>query len=353
MTTRFECPRCQTVFTRDKGDDDAVVDCPSCGAMAMNVGEATDGLARNLSGSHDASGLQGRNDLSLDDDDDSGVVNREASLVHNIDTAGIFAGLLTVPEPSGPTPVAPPIGGIDLGLDEELGDFQLPATSPGNPALSPAKKTVGAKKSSSPPSPAPAPRIEALPADVGISLGDDALDALGAAFDSMAARPTGNRGKDGLTDRERDFLGASAPKKVAEAPPMPPRKPPPRPPGKPGERRQAPPPRISKRARAASTGLSISAEARDAAFIPLKPTPSSSAAPETAIRPRARREAKNDDKTEIAPMPTAPSSSAAANSEGTDLVTRPGRVAPREKPSVFGGISKLALAAVVVVGIVG
>ena len=40
MLARFECPRCQTVFTHEKGDDEAFFECPSCGALAMSIGEA-------------------------------------------------------------------------------------------------------------------------------------------------------------------------------------------------------------------------------------------------------------------------------------------------------------------------
>ena len=50
--SRFECPRCQTVFVKDIGDA-AFVECPSCGALALPAGDATEGdLSRAVSGSH-------------------------------------------------------------------------------------------------------------------------------------------------------------------------------------------------------------------------------------------------------------------------------------------------------------
>src|SRR5689334_22733521 len=41
--SRFECPRCQTVFVKDIAGDAAFVECPSCGALALPAGDATDG----------------------------------------------------------------------------------------------------------------------------------------------------------------------------------------------------------------------------------------------------------------------------------------------------------------------
>ena len=50
--SRFECPRCQTVFVKDIGDA-AFVECPSCGALALPASDATEGdLRRAVSGSH-------------------------------------------------------------------------------------------------------------------------------------------------------------------------------------------------------------------------------------------------------------------------------------------------------------
>jgi hypothetical protein len=349
VTTRFECPRCQTVFTRDRGDDDAFVECPSCGAMAMSVGEATDALARQLSSTHDVGGFQDRTlerSDEDDNDDDSGVVHRpEPSLVGALG-AGVFSGLLgQAPEPASPPPVGSLDLGLDLGLDDELRDFELPATAPGNAALSPQKKTapkVRAKTASAP----PARTADAPPPDVKVSLDNDALDALGAAFDSMALRPSQQRGADGLSDDERRFLRADAPAAVEARPP--PRKPPPRPPGKPGERRQAPPPRARKPAgpRPVSKGIALSAEARDAAFIPLK-TPQTRPAAAPAPRPAVVA----DEQT--VPAASTPATLASARPDATELLARPKRLAPREAPTVLSGISRLAMAAAVLLGLVG
>jgi hypothetical protein len=345
VTTRFECPRCQTVFTRDRGDDDAFVECPSCGAMAMSVGEATDALARQLSSTHDVGAFQDRTleGSSDDDDDDSGVVHRpEPSLVGTLG-AGVFSGLLGQPSDTAPPP---PVGGLDLGLDEELRDFELPSTAPGNAALSPQKKTtVKPKKQAAAAAPAPGmpppPRgQEGPPPDVN-ALDNDALDALGAAFDSMAMRPSQQRGADGLSDDERRFLRADAPPVEARPPP---RKPPPRPPGKPGERRQGPPPRAKKPAgpRPVSKGIALSAEAKDAAFIPLRAPPASQP---VASAPPKRTPTNVDEQT----VPAA----SVERENATELLARPKRPAPRQAPTVMGGISKLALAAAVLLGVVG
>ncbi len=344
------------MFARDKGDDDAYVECPNCGAMAMSVGEATDALARNLSSSHDLAGLQDRtveSPADSDDEEDSGAVNRDPSLVHNFAGAGIFAGLLDAPvKEASPPPV---VGGLDLGLDDELGDFELPATAPGNAALSPQKKAPpkkAASPTSSPRSTSPPKRPVPVEQgdDVSVSLGDDALDALGAAFDSMAMRPSQARGADGLSDDERNFLSAEAP--AAPEPRAPPRRPPPRPPGKPGERRQPPPPRAKKRERAPSTGIALSAEAKEAAFLPLKTAPAPSAPAvdvDVDVRPRAQRRVEPEHGEATLPGGTTP----AAN-EPTQLLVRPTRgPPPRVKPSVMGGVPVWAMAAAVLLGIVG
>ncbi len=335
VTTRFECTRCQTVFTRDRGDDDAFVECPSCGAMAMSVGEATDALARQLSSTHDVAALHDRTlEANDDDNDDSDVVHRpEPSLVGAVG-AGVFSGLLGQPSDAAPPP---PVGGLDLGLDEELGDFELPATAPGNAALSPQLKTTVRPKK-------PAPGIEpprgqeGPPPEVN-AFDNDAFDALGAAFDSMAMRPSTQPGLDGLTDDERRFLRVDA---LIEARP-PPRKPPPRPPGKPGERRQAPPPRAKKPAgpRPASKGVALSAEAKEAAFILLR-APATSSASAAPVK-----------RTPVVDEQTVPAA-VIARTDATDLLDRSRRmVLKREPPTVMGGISKLALAAAVLLGVVG
>lgn len=314
--------------------------------MAMSVGEATDALARQLSSTHDVGAFQDRTLEGSDDDDDSGVVHRpEPSLVGTLG-AGVFSGLLGQPS-SEPAP-PPPVGGLDLGLDEELRDFELPSTAPGNAALSPQKKTTVKPKKPAPPAAAtgmpPPPRGQEVPLGDVNALDNDALDALGAAFDSMAMRPSQQRGPDGLSDDERRFLRADAPPPVEARPP--PRKPPPRPPGKPGERRQAPPPRAKKPAgpRPVSKGIALSAEAKEAAFIPLRAAAPASAPPAPAAPKRTPT---------VVDEQTVPAASV-ERADATELLARPGkRPAPRQPPTVMGGISKLALAAAVLLGIVG
>ena len=274
--------------------------------------------------------------------------------MHKFASAGIFSGLLDAPTKDALPP--PVTGGLDLGLefglDAELGDFELPATAPGNAALSPAKKTPAKKPAPSPssaasPPPPKRPTPSEQPVDVGASFGDDALDALGAAFDSMAQRPSLVRGRDGLSDDERNFLGAEGPPpQEAKAPP---RRPPPRPPGKPGERRQPPPSRAKKSDRAPSTGIALSAEAKAAAFLPLKASSSSPMKQvDTDIGPRAKRQAVAAEAGE-ATMPAGMSPA-----ESTQLLSRPKQgAAPREKPSVLGGVPVWAMAAAVLIGLLG
>src|SRR5690349_17158043 len=49
--SRFECPRCQTMFMKDTGGEAAFVECPSCGALALPAGDhSDDALSRALSG---------------------------------------------------------------------------------------------------------------------------------------------------------------------------------------------------------------------------------------------------------------------------------------------------------------
>ena len=252
---RFECPRCQTIFTHDKGDDDAFVECPSCGALAMSAGEATgvdsDALARTLSSTHDVSSFQSdASGMSQadDDEDDSGGASREDSerVVRPADGPGIFADLLggatfADDEPAPPPPIhaAPTFsrdddddsvrqarpsfdgtaeapsaeGSIDLGLDDELGDFDLPSTKPGAKALSPAQKAPLRKRAHEEARPSPPPP----PPEVAASLSDDAMGALEAAFDTLASAPVQAAPRGGLTDDERLFL-----ENIAGAPPPPP-----------------------------------------------------------------------------------------------------------------------------------
>jgi hypothetical protein len=340
---RFECPRCQTVFSRDRGDDDAFVECPSCGALAMAAGDATgvdeNALVRNLSSTHDVESLRRSLESTTEGEPADDETRASADRGDERGGAGIFNRLLGVDEPRAATPAAA-AGGLDLGLDDDFsGDFNVPAARPPAPA-----PRSSSSSSSSPRRAAPeGPTLESPP-----TLGEDALGALEAAFDTLASAPATPRAAgDGLTDDERRFLHnvmGSAP------PPPPPRaakvdKPPPRPPERPGVPRPAPPPLKKK---IAGAGFFLSAETREAAFIALTGA-------------RGRRE------TEGPPLVSEPEPNAPIRSSSTpasvsasagplldghaaaEPVQAPTR-APRPRPSVWGELRKGALAAAIVVG---
>lgn len=401
---RFECPRCQTVFTRDRGEDDAFVECPSCGALAMSAGEATgadsNALARTLSSTHDISGLNPAviAQRAADDSDDASVRTERPSLEtsplgdsvddsgdgEGVGGGGIFAGLLGPDGPGGDVddasglslgrstpatgagpaltrgPVAPvaPTNrheSLDLGLSDELGDFELPSTAPANKALSPAQKSPRPNRRGDADRPRPAPLPP--PPEVAASLSDDAMGALEAAFDTMAARPMEEK-RDGLTDDERRFL-----ENVAGAGPPPPaprgaaNKPPPRPPERPGVPRAAPPPR---KKRPPPTALTLSAEAKAAAFIPLRRAAPPAPAPSLVARNDSAQQFSTDpevtapghDAPPPRPAATATRPKPAAAAEAAVVDSTPKRVV-RERPTVMGGLSKMALAAAVLVGLIG
>lgn len=415
---RFECPRCQTVFTRDRGDDDAFVECPSCGALAMSAGDATgadsDALARTLSSTHDVAALQRGLDATSDGDAETG--HGDSTQAPSMDEpapapamasddgaapepdpddsvrtqrpdisaeepgagGGIFNNLLgglggdEPPAPRASTaprtspPAAAAASSLDLGLDDELGDFDFPAVK------APAPKPAPKKKAPPPPrregeAPPSTPDVVAPPGsaeNVNVNLGDDAMGALEAAFDTLAAAPVQPRPKAGLSDDERRFLEnvmGSAP------PPPPPRgakpqKPPPRPPEKPGTPRAAPPP-LKKRP--PSSGFVLSPEAREGAFIALKvkrppkvappppPPPSRDDDPEITspneLAPRrAARPAHSVD--DMPALPQEASGGAIDDAIAKVPSARATRVA-RPRPSVWGGLHKGVLAAAIFVGV--
>ncbi len=407
---RFECPRCQTIFTHT-GDDDAFVECPSCGALAMSAGDATgvdsDALARTLSSTHDvssfqsdegtpaknasnASGSNGSDDGDSDDDQRPEDSERSLRPQSGQSGPGLFADLLagTVlgddrADPPPPIHTAPQFGAgaraaaddedsvrqtrpsldektaersetgsaegsIDLGLDEELGDFDLPSTKPGAKALSPSTKTPLRKKAHEEARPPPPPP----PPEVAASLSDDAMGALEAAFDTLAAAPP-QRLADGLTEDERLFLeGMAGAQPPPPAPTAAPRRAPPRPPQKPGVPRAAPPP-LRKKSSAERPPLSD--QAIDAAFIRLRRVPTS--IPGDGIEglppPPPRREATVDPEI-TSPGHHAPvrPAAAAAKTKGAEGETpRRKPVIVREKPTVFVGLSKGLVAAGVMVGL--
>lgn len=419
---RFECPRCQTVFTRDEGGDDAFVECPSCGAMAMSAGEATgvdsDALARTLSSTHDAPALlrgleptadgdaavdasreAGRDFRSAASDDgggdggdggggggedveDSSRSPRPAAWEEGEPGGGggVFNNLLggladgDAPAP----PAAPPAAkagsssnsnsSLDLGLDDELGDFDLPVAAAPKPRPAPKKtapprRTGGEGPVSAPDVVAPPPASE----NVAVNLGEDAMGALEAAFDSLAAAPPVARRGSGLSDDERRFLqnvmGSGPPPPPPQgSKPSKPSKPPPRPPEKPGVPRAAPPP-LKKRP--PSSGFALTPEAREAAFIPLKVKRAPPKAPPPPPPPRdddpeitspndlaPRRSSRPAHSTDDMPALPAPAADGAINDAIAKMPTAAKAArAPRPRPSVWGGLHKGALAAAILVGV--
>jgi hypothetical protein len=351
---RFECPRCQTVFSRDRGDDDAFVECPSCGALAMAAGDATgvdeNALARNLSSSHDVESLRRGLESTTEGEPADDEPRASADSSNERAGAGVFNRLLGVDETRAAAPAAA-AGGLDLGLDDDFsGDFNVPAARP--PALAPRSSSSSPSSSSRRAAPE-GPTLESPP-----TLGEDALGALEAAFDTLALAPATPRAAgDGLTDDERRFLHnvmGSAP------PPPPPRsakvdKPPPRPPERPGVPRPAPPPLKKK---AAGAGFLLSAETRETAFIaltgargrretegpPLVSEPDRSA----PIQPSSASLATS---TSVAASASAAAGPLLDGDAAAEPVQAPTRT-PRPRPSVWGELRKGALAAAIVVGVV-
>ena len=381
MLARFECPRCQTVFTHEKGDDEAFFECPSCGALAMSIGEATgvdsSALARALSSSHQSSSQSqsGLEDTeapspeSLPGSLDSHESPEPSTPIDRVDpfvagAAGIFAGLMERPMAAVPLSSDPPAGSdgktlkpaghspgldlsLDLGLDEDLKDFALPATA-ARAASSSQKKTQEKKStkqanpSSSSAQPPPSASIPAVSAGLGGSLGDEAFGDLEAAFDVMAAKPTGSiaRGNHGLSEDDRRFLAGVA---HAEEPPPAPQNSPKRPPARPAPR---PPPRATKRASQPdrSKGLSLSLEARNAAFISLRPGNR-----QASVLPAERPSSTTQE--HPSPSQSASSTAAAGGDTATDVSASSPTPTPRQKPSVMGGLPAFVLMLAVLFGL--
>jgi hypothetical protein len=396
VASRFECPRCQNVFVPDgHGADDAFVECPACGALAMSAGEATDALARAVTGAHDIpTHLQPSGEATQPPSQEAQGFAEPPS-TEAVASPGIFSNLLDSKDvlalpslPSEPPAPPPPVAesssssqhagrgeaGLDLGLADELGDFVLPTTAPAQ-ALSPSKKTPAKKP---PPSTKAASTATPMPSSSSSSSGraavgavskdavdfsgegaaaltEEAFGALEAAFDGLAAKPAA-RGADGLTDDERAFLGdAPAPR---AAPPSKPSKSTSPPPPKPSKAAALPPPRRPKRDR--GTGFALSPEARDAAFLAVR----SSDVP----RPARALPAEMDSATIEAPTsalaeatvpqqqaPPRPGQQRAQAAEPTDIVAanRKKPTPARPRPSVLGGVPAIALSVAVFAGLAG
>ncbi len=327
--SRFECPRCQTMFTKNTVGEDAFVECPSCGALALPAGEATDDLSRALSGVHGAP-------TQLEQPQHS---SSDAGPAHG----GVFSGLLSpaAPEPP-PLPPAPPQAprdSIDFNFNHielDLGDAASAAPRR-SPMTAPSRNAVSTAA------------LQALRAiDVNTDAGstpwggmsDDAFGDLEKAFNAMDLRPSTAPAGGALSDNDQAFLrsgrtapplpniGHDGPTGQREAPP------------------KRPPPRRTTKPKAARPNhLTLSQETKRLAFLPL--------AVETTPLPAARRAM-------TAQVPAA-SSSRGVDARGepaaqqrtvddpTDLV-RDHRdiLPPRQVPSAFAGLTFARVVAVVV-----
>lgn len=390
--SRFECPRCQTVFVKDIGDA-AFVECPSCGALALPAGDATEGyLERALSGAHNNTALASTEMDSTALSSSEGVPSDVGALAHGEVTGpGIFSGLLDVPSgggiaiPPAALSSAPSSGASSGGteLDFDFGkdlDLELPTPkttpakgSPGQAGASPSSASVNdpflaAKKGA----PVPMPPVTQLPPDAlaalsretddddatngsqpapWSSISEDAFGDLEKAFDEMALKPAPPPPRGRLTAEEERFLRSDGPG-ASRPPPLrrgndskAPARPPPRRAGQGG--RGGPRPR--------PTHFELSDEARSLAFIALKSDDSGAVVrPRLEARGEARGEARKDsgraDGVADTVAARAPASSPGSSVDVTERVrARSERAAKRPVPSAFQGLSALRVLGLVVV----
>ncbi|HEY4222943.1 MAG TPA: hypothetical protein VGO62_16415, partial [Myxococcota bacterium] len=334
--SRFECPRCQTVFVKDIAGDAAFVECPSCGALALPAGDATGGaLERALSGPHD----------SPSSSDETEMEQQPAPSDPSAPVPGMFQGLLEPPAslPEGqpvlrplPPPPAPTITGsitgssitgssvtgsqrapeLDFNFGQDL-EIDLPSLPPppttgmssreGSPlsgsgegravqvhSLPPdAMQALAAQAESGPTSESKAPWS---------GLSEDAFGDLEKAFDEMALKPVApGVGRGGLsTDEERFLRGDSG---EQSAPNL---RPPPRRASHNGEHtdRNSAPPRPPPRGagrrekRARPSHFELSAEARALAFLPIRGEGEGSVS-----SPRPRLERADFERVDRGPVP--------------------------------------------------
>lgn len=398
-SSRFECPRCQTVFVKDIGDA-AFVECPSCGALALPAGDATEGvLGRAVSGSHP-------NPAAVATASDASQPSVPAtSEPGSAPAAGIFSALLeassqrieippaalpssldspTAPagydlprtaEPNtDPGATAPPRVPADVALDvdwnKDLGDFDFPSL--------PQRTASAGRDGPTSPFSTPAPPMQQLPrealdalsrmtsassgeaaasrSDEGdadssgegdptspggkeapwSALSDEAFGDLERAFDDLALKPPVRRSGGLSADEQRLLRGAPPPRGKGKPPPM--RK-------KGGDEsmgRAAPPVPAGKKAgkggRPRPTQFELSDETRRAAFVPLTS--------EGRTRPHLDHGAALPaDPAE--PVAVGSRATASASAEQTDLVRERKDRPTRPVPSMWRGLS-----APVVVGLI-
>lgn len=393
--SRFECPRCQTVFVKDIGDA-AFVECPSCGALALPAGDATEGqLGRAVSGSHPnpvalsmpsepsvpsapavsdpgqapASGIFS----ALLEDSAQRIELPAAALVPGIDapTAPTGYELPRTAEPAAdPRPAAAPKGadaGLDVDWNKDLGDFDFPAL--------PARTASPSSDGPTSPFTTPVPPMQQLPrealdalararssgSDEGeavqsgegdptapggrpapwSALSDEAFGDLERAFDDLALKPPVRRGG-GLSPDEQRLLRGPPARGKDKPPPMRKKGPdevsgrmtPPPPPGK----------RSAKGGRARPSHFELSDETRRAAFLPLTS--------EARTRPHLDQgPAVDHDRAE--PAVVGSRATASSSAEETDLVRERKERAPRPVPSVWKGLSAPVVIGLILLALTG
>jgi tetratricopeptide (TPR) repeat protein len=399
--SRYECPRCQTVFVKDSGDA-AFVECPSCGALALPAGDATEGaLERALSGpqpgpQHGQNGLPGgyppmtpglpsteAEQPALGSGPDPMASSPGSNPAATAEAGGIFAGLLDSEPGAGIAipPAAlggddggaaaapePPSGGGGFGpeldfnfgtdVDLDLPSFPAPPT-PGAGVAAPARAGDPFRASTSPPvSTLPPDALAALAEDAEAGptdakpaqwsgLSEEAFGDLEKAFDEMALKPAPPPPRGGLSADEERFLrgdsGAGRPPPLRRVD---------------GEvsgkhARPPPPPRRAgpaKEKRPRPTHFQISAEARTLAFVPLRFEEVSGA----TVRPRLdRRDVPSGPPVEITDpatgVPQRPAPRPGVPVEATDVVRAPrDRPAKKPVPSAWKGLSFGRVAALVI-----
>lgn len=410
--SRFECPRCQTVFVKDIGGDAAFVECPSCGALALPAGDATEGdLSRALSGPQNAPNPRSLASTEAEQppapSDPAapapGLFSALLEDAHSGPGSGSGDGVaLPMGAPAKPmaipaaaqTPLGPTITGSAKApeLDFNLGDLDLdfpapPATSPGRP--NPLNPTSGRGGEMSSPFSSQGPAVNALPpdalaalaadADAGPTnqqapfsntLSEEAFGDLEKAFDEMALRPQTAAPRGALSPDEQRFLrgedsgagsrsGSGAGSAGARRPPPlkkadgEERTAPPLPPGASG-RRQAPPLKNQKKEKR-PTHFELTAEAKKLAFLPINGERAEGSA--SAARPRmamtssvAVPRVERIDRTAATTQARSSARDGAASaSEDTDFVRTDKKRERKTVPSVFHGLSVLRAAAIVIV----
>lgn len=386
--SRFECPRCQTVFVKDIGDA-AFVECPSCGALALPAGDATEGdLGRAVSGSHPkpvhdlptqiehsqpsvppvsdpGAAPAGQGIFSgLLEDSGQRIEIPPAALSPSLDSPTAPSGyeLPRTAEPAADPGAAGPTN-ADLNVDwnKDLGDFDFPSlphrtgsnsdgpTSPFSTPVPPmqqlprealdalAKLTsrdssgegaaVSSGEGAAVSSSEGDPTIDKKPEAPWSALSDEAFGDLERAFDDLALKPPVRR--PGLSkDDERLLRGGAAARSGGKPPPM--RKKAPE-----GEvtGKVAPPMPAGKKGgksgRPRPTHFELSDEARRAAFVPLV-VPSS--------RPKLDQGPAIASDEGDAPLAES-RATASSSAEETDLVRERKERPPRPVPSAWKGLS--------------